>query len=329
MNLKTEYLGLKLRTPLVPSASPLSEGLDQIRRMEDAGAAAIVMHSLFEEHISSASEQTPSKSHEEADGYWPESNVPAVGPESYLEEILAAKQAVAIPIIASLNGTTLGGWTAYAKYIEEAGADAIELNIYWIPTDPKITATEVESRYKEIVTQVKATVSIPIAVKLNPYFSNIANMAKQLSDSGAKGLVLFNRFYQPDINLKMFDVVPNIILSTSMDMRLPLRWISILRDRVKIDLAATSGIHRATDVVKLLLAGADVTMLCSVLLRYGVSHLSEIERELQQWLEKNNYESVEQLKGAMSQAKCPDPSAFERAQYVRGVSTSWRVAGPI
>jgi dihydroorotate dehydrogenase (fumarate) len=319
MNLKTEYLGLRLRTPLVPSASPLSESLDDIKRMEDAGASAIVFHSLFEEHITFERHQLH---YHFAHG--PEMSVQSVGPESYLDEIVAAKDATSIPIIASLNGSTLGGWTDYAKRIEEAGADALELNIYWIPTDPELTGAEVELRYKQIVSQVKATIGIPIAVKLSPFFSNIANIAKALAEAGAKGLVLFNRFYKPDIDLESLDVTPNIPLSTPMAMRLPLRWIAILRDRIEVDLAATSGVHRATDVVKLLLAGADVTMLCSVLLRDGIDHLRVIEREMEKWMEKHDYESVAQLKGSMSQKKCADPTAFERAQYIRGVSTSWR-----
>jgi dihydroorotate dehydrogenase (fumarate) len=335
MNLKTEYLGLRLRTPLVPSASPLSESLDNIKRMEDAGASAIVLHSLFEEHITFERHQLHhysthgTESYAEALTYSPEMSVLAVGPESYLDEIAAAKCATSIPIIASLNGSTFGGWTDYAKRIEEAGADALELNIYWIPTDPELTGSEVELRYKQIVSQVKGTIGIPVAVKVSPFFSNLANVAKSLVEAGAKGLVLFNRFYQPDIDLESLDVTPNILLSTPMAMRLPLRWIAILRDRIKVDLAATSGVHRATDVIKLLLAGADVTMLCSVLLRHGIDHLGVIEREVAEWMEKHEYESVAQLKGSMSQKKCADPTAFERAQYVRGISTSWRTPNPL
>jgi dihydroorotate dehydrogenase (fumarate) len=335
MNLKTEYLGLKLRTPLVPSASPLSESLDNIKRMEDAGASAIVLHSLFEEHITFERHQLHhhftqgTESYAEALTYCPEMSVLSVGPESYLDEITAAKEATKIPIIASLNGSTLGGWTDYAKRIEEAGADALELNIYWIPTDPEITGAEVELRYRQIVAQVKETISIPIAVKLSPFLSNVANVAKLLAEAGAKGLVLFNRFYQPDFDLESLDITPNILLSTPMAMRLPLRWIAILYGRTNLNLAATSGVHRATDVVKLLLAGADVTMLCSVLLRHGIDQLTVIERELGDWLEKHEYESVAQLKGSMSQMKCADPTAFERAQYVRGISTSWRTSNPV
>jgi len=335
MNLTTQYLGLSLRTPLVPSASPLSESLDKIRQLEDAGASAVVLHSLFEEQISFERHWLHhhlthgTDSYAEALTYTPDIELAAVGPESYLDEIVAAKEAIGIPIIASLNGSTLGGWTDYAKRIEEAGADALELNIYWIPTDLELTAAEVEFRYRQIVAQVRRTVSIPIAVKLSPFFSNVANMAKELVESGANGLVLFNRFYQPDIDLESFEITPNILLSTPMAMRLPLRWIAILHGKTKASLAATSGIHRAEDVVKMLLAGADVTMLCSVLLRHGIDQIAAIERELAEWLERNEYESVEQLKGSMSQKKCADPSAFERAQYIRGISTSWRTSRPV
>ena len=330
MNLKTNYLGITLRTPLVPSASPLSESLDNIKRMEDAGAAAVVMHSLFEEHITFERHQflhhltQGTESYPEALTYFPEINELAVGPESYLDEIAAAKAAVSIPIIASLNGSTAGGWIDYARRIEEAGADALELNIYWIPTDPELTGDDVEQRYLDIVSHVKRTVSIPIAVKLSPFFSSFANMANQLVNRGADALVLFNRFYQPDIDLESLDVNPNILLSTPMAMRLPLRWIALLYGRVKADLAATSGIHSGRDVVKMLMAGADVTMLCSILLRRGIPCLTLIEHELAEWLEEHEYDSVEQLKGSLSQLKSPSPEAFERAQYVRGIATSWR-----
>ena len=330
MNLKTTYLGLTLRTPLVPSASPLSENLDNIKRMEDAGAAAVVMHSLFEEHLSFERHQFlhhlthGTESYPEALTYFPEMRELAVGPESYLDEIAAAKAAVSIPIIGSLNGSTAGGWTDYAQRIEEAGADALELNIYWIPTDLEVTGDEVERRYIDIVSHVKSVVSIPVAVKLSPFFSSFPNMAKKLVDRGAKGLVLFNRFYQPDIDLELIDVNPNILLSTPMAMRLPLRWIALLHGKIKADLAATSGIHSGRDVVKMLMAGADVTMLCSILLRRGIAYLGLVEQELAEWLEEHEYDSVEQLKGSLSQMKCPNPEAFERAQYVRGISTSWR-----
>jgi dihydroorotate dehydrogenase (fumarate) len=330
MNLSTRYLGMKLRTPLVPSASPLSDNLDNVKRMEDAGAAAIVFHSLFEERIHNEGQQLHyhlthgTESYAEALTYFPELEELTVGPETYLNEIAAAKAAVTIPVIASLNGSTLGGWTDYAKQIEQAGADALELNIYWIPTDPELGAGEVEARYLEILEHVKAVVSIPIAVKLSPFFSSFAHMARELVRAGASGLVLFNRFYQPDVDLETLAVSPNILLSTPMAMRLPLRWIAILRGLVHADLAATSGIHRATDVIKMVMAGADVTMLCSVLLRRGIDHIRVIEHEVEEWLQAHEYDSLEQLKGSMSQRSCPDPEAFERAQYIRGISTSWR-----
>jgi dihydroorotate dehydrogenase (fumarate) len=330
MNLKTNYLGMTLRTPLVSSASPLSENLDNIKRVEDAGAAAVVMHSLFEEHITFERHEFHhhlthgTESYAEALTYFPEMHELAVGSESYLDEIVAAKAAVSIPIIASLNGSTAGGWTDYAQRIQEAGADALELNIYWIPTDFELTGDEVERRYLEILSHVKRVVSIPVAVKLSPFFSNFANMATQLVEQGANGLVLFNRFYQPDIDLESLDVNPNLLLSSPIAMRLPLRWIALLYGRLKADLAATSGIHTGRDVVKMLMVGADVTMLCSALIRRGIPYLTLIEQELAEWLEEHEYDSVEQLKGSLSQLKCPAPEAFERAQYVRGIATSWR-----
>jgi dihydroorotate dehydrogenase (fumarate) len=306
------------------------DSLDNIKRMEDAGVAALVLHSLFEEHISQESHQLHhhlthgTESFAESLTYFPEPNDLMIGPERYINEIAAAKEAVAIPVIASLNGSTLGGWIDYAKQIEQAGADALELNIYWIPADPGLAGTEVEKRYLEILSHVKAAVRLPVAVKLSPFFSSLANMARALVDAGADGLVLFNRFYQPDINPEALDVSPNILLSTPMAMRLPLRWIAILRGWIAADLAATSGIHRGADAIKMLMAGADVTMLCSILLRCGIDQIRVIEREMEEWMETHGYDSVEELKGSMSQKNCPDPGAFERAQYIRGLSTSWR-----
>jgi dihydroorotate dehydrogenase (fumarate) len=298
--------------------------------MEDSGASAIVLHSLFQEHIPLEHHQPhyhPIYGFETVSdvmGYSRRTSAPVVGPESYLQEIESAKSATSIPIIASLNASTIGGWTDYAKRIEQAGADALELNIYWIPTDPEVSGAQVECRYREIVTQVRRTISIPIAVKLGPFFSNLASMAKLLVEAGARGLVLFNRFYQPDIDPESLTVTPDILLSTPMSLRSPLRWIAILRGRIKASLAATSGVHQALDVVKLVMAGADVTMLCSTLLRHGISHLAVIEQELVHWLETHEYQSLAELKGIMSQKKHPDPSAFERTQYVRGLSTSWK-----
>jgi dihydroorotate dehydrogenase (fumarate) len=298
--------------------------------MEDAGAAAVVFHSLFEEHITQEQHDLHhhlthgTESYAEALTYAPHLGELQLGPETYLQEIASAKEAVSIPIIASLNGSTLGGWTQYAKEIEQAGADALELNIYWIPTDLEQTGADVEARYLQILHRVKSSISIPVAVKLSPFFSSFANLAASLARAGANGLVLFNRFYQPDIDLETLSVTPNILLSTPMAMRLSLRWIAILYGRIRVDLAATSGIHNAKDVIKMVMAGADVTMLCSVLLRRGIDHIKVIERGMEEWLVAHEYESLEQFKGSMSQKNCPDPDAFERAQYVRGITTSWQ-----
>lgn len=328
MDLSTTYLGLKLRTPLVPSAAaPLTEEIDNIRRLEDAGAAAVVLHSLFEEQLRAdrlalAQAMTEgTESFAEALTYFPEPDEFKIGPETYLEHIRKAKEAVKIPIIASLNGSSPGGWTDYAKQIQQAGADALELNIYYIVADMEMTSGDVEQTYIDILKAVKSAVTIPVAVKLSPFFSNMANMASRLDGAGADGLVLFNRFYQPDIHLETLEVEPNILLSTPMAMRLPLRWIALLYGRVKASLAATSGIHRATDVLKMLMVGASVTEVCSVLLRHGVTRLSAIERDLREWMEQHEYESVSQLQGSLSQKNCPDPTAYERAQYMRAIST--------
>jgi dihydroorotate dehydrogenase (fumarate) len=328
MDLKTNYMGLRLRTPLVPSAAaPLSDSIDTIKHLEDAGASAVVLYSMFEEqiryeryelhwHMTQGTESYP-----ESLTYFPEPEELMVGAEDYLSHIQKAKAAVMIPIIASLNGSTLGGWTSFAKQIQQAGADALELNIYNIPTDLNLTSTEIEQKYIDILKAVKAEVSIPVAVKVSAFFTNFANMAKRLDENGANGLVLFNRFYQPDIELESLEVTPNVFYSTPMAMRLPLRWIAILYDRIGASLAATSGIHRGTDAIKMLMAGADVTMLCSVLLRHGIAHLKVIEQEMKNWMAEHEYHSVEQLKGSLSHKNCDDPSAFERAQYMRALRT--------
>jgi len=332
IDLNTRYLGLDLRNPFVASASPLSHELDSIRQLEDSGAAAVVLYSLFEEqlrretleldyYLSSGTESFP-----ESLSYFPEQSEFKLGPEEYLEHIRKAKAAVKIPIIASLNGSSVGGWIQYATQIEEAGADALECNVYWIPTDPNVTSDQVERQYLDIVHAVKSAVHIPVAVKLSPFFSNFANMAMRLDDAGANGLVLFNRFYQPDIDLENLALTPNVLLSTPQAMRLPLTWIGILHGRVKASLAATGGIHEAEGVIKLLLVGADVTMLCSVLLRNGIDHLRTIESGVRDWMEAHEYESVRQMRGSMSQMRCQDPSAFERAQYMRAVKSVQNVA---
>lgn len=305
MDLSTTYLGMKLRTPLVPSASPLSEDLDKIKRMEQAGASAVVLHSLFEEET-------------EADATRSEFQG---GPKDYLEQIRRAKSSVKIPIIASLNCTTLGGWISYTRQITEAGADALELNIYRIPTERDVTGSAIEETYCDTVRTVRTASGIPVAVKLSPYFSNFANMAQRLYVLGADGLVLFNRFYQPDIDLKKMEVTPNLTLSVPADMRLALHWIGILFGKIRASLAATSGIYQAYDVIKMIMAGADVTMLCSALMRYGIEHIQKIEMETAAWLKDHHFNSLSDIKGRMSQKNCPDPSAFERAQYVRGLSS--------
>jgi len=302
MDLTTNYLGLALRSPVVPSASPLSEKIDNVRGMEQAGAGAIVFHSLFEEQIEATSPEF------------------RVDPRTYLENIAQAKRAVGIPIIASLNCTTLGGWISYARRITEAGADALELNIYKIPTHTEITGSTIEDVYIDTVRSVRAATKIPLAVKLSPYFTSLANMAASLDALDVDGLVLFNRFYQPDIDLEKMEVVPNLTLSTPADMRLPLHWIGILYGKIRTSLAATTGIYQAHDVIKLVMAGADVTMLCSALMRHGITHIQRIEMDMAAWLQQHGRNSLHELKGMMSQQNCPDPSAFERAQYVRGLS---------
>jgi dihydroorotate dehydrogenase (fumarate) len=325
IDLSTNYLGLKLRTPLVSSASPLAQEISNIRRLEDAGASAVVLSSLFEEQLRLETLELDQRlsagteSFAEAATFFPEPSEFQLGPEEYLKHIAKAKAAVDVPIIASLNGSTVGGWTDYARQIQQAGADALECNIYFIPTDLNMSGAGVEETYIEIVRAVKAAVTIPVAVKLSPFFSNMANMAKHLDNNGADGLVLFNRFYQPDIDLEDLEIKPNVLLSTPQALRLPLTWIGILYAKVKASLAATSGIHSHEDVIKLLMVGADVTMLCSALLRNGVYHLKQLEAGLQAWMEDHEYESVKQMKGSMSQLRCADPSAFERAQYMRAI----------
>jgi dihydroorotate dehydrogenase (fumarate) len=271
--------------------------------MEQAGAAAVVFHSLFEEQVEATAPEF------------------RVDPKTYLEHISEAKRTVAIPIIASLNCTTLGGWLSYARRITEAGADALELNIYKVPTQTEVSGSTIENIYIDTVRSVRAATKIPLAVKLSPYFSSFANMAASLDALDVDGLVLFNRFYQPDIDLEKMEVAPNLTLSTPADMRLPLHWIGILYGKIRANLAATRGIYQAQDVIKLVMAGADVTMLCSALMRYGITHIQRIEMDLVAWLEQHQHNSLRELKGVMSQQNCPDPSAFERAQYVRGLSS--------
>ncbi|MBD2302912.1 dihydroorotate dehydrogenase-like protein [Nostoc sp. FACHB-87] len=327
MDITTTYMGLQLRSPLVPSSSPLTENVDNIQRMEDAGAGAVVMHSLFEEQLILESYELHhhltygTESFAESLTYFPEPERFRIGPDEYLELIHKAKEKVDIPIIGSLNGSSLDGWTDYARLLEQAGISALELNTYYVQTDTELPGEDIEESYVNMVRNVKASVNVPVAVKLSPYFTNMANFAQRLDHAGADALVLFNRFYQPDINLETLEVEPNVLLSTPHDIRLPLRWIAILYDRIHADLAATSGIHNAHDVLKMLMVGANITMLCSVLLRQGINHIRCIEEEMRQWMEKHEYESVRQLQGSMSQKNCPNPSAFERAQYMKALRT--------
>jgi dihydroorotate dehydrogenase (fumarate) len=285
------------------------------------------MYSLFEEQIVQESAELNhylsygTESFAEALSYFPQAEDYNLGPEEYIDLLHKAKASLQIPIIASLNGISTGGWIKYAKKMEEAGADALELNVYYIPTDPKLTGTEVESRYVEVLQAVKETVRIPVAIKLNPFFSALANVAHRLDEAGADGLVLFNRFYQPDINLETLEVIPNVILSTPHALRIPLRWIAILYRRVRASLAATSGIHTAEDVLKMLMAGADVTMMCSALLRHGPTHIKKVLDDMNRWMTEHEYVSVQQMKGSMSQKSIADPSAFERANYMKALQS--------
>ncbi len=323
MDLTTSYMGLKLKNPVVPSASPLSREIDTIKEMEDAGASAIVLYSLFEEQISFEAKELNhfltkgTESFAEALSYFPEPEEFHLGPDGYLEHIRKAKEATSIPIIGSLNGVSTGGWIEYAKKMQEAGADAVELNVYYIPTDPSLTSEKVEQIYLDIVKEVKQSVTCPVAVKLSPYFTSMNSLANRLVDGGANGLVLFNRFYQPDIDIENLEVGPNLLLSTPQELRLPLRWIAILYNRVNADLAGTTGIYSAEDAIKMLMAGASATMMCSALLRHGVGRIKEVLADMQTWMEEHEYESVNQMQGSMSQKSCPEPSAFERANYMK------------
>jgi dihydroorotate dehydrogenase (fumarate) len=329
MDMRTEYLGLTLKNPLVPSSSPLSHTLDNIRQLEDDGAAAVVMYSLFEEQITSESYYLDyylshgSDSYAESLNYFPEMDRYNVGPDEYLELIRKAKASVDIPIIGSLNGVSTGGWIEYAGMIEEAGADALELNVYYIPTSSYLTGAEVEYIYTDILHDVKNNVEIPVAMKLSPYFSSMANMAQRLYEGGAEGLVMFNRFYQPDFDLESLEVVPSLKLSSSDDLRLPLRWVAILYGRVPLDFAITSGVHTYQDALKGLMAGAKVVMMASELLQKGTRRLGDVLVEMKQWMEEHDYESVAQMIGSMSQQHVIEPAAFERANYMK-VLASYR-----
>lgn len=327
IDLSTNYMGLDLKNPLVASPSPLCEDIDNIRRMEDAGAAAVVLHSLFEEQIALESQELNryltqgTESFAESLTYFPDLGDYKLGPDEYLEHVRQAKNAVDIPVIGSLNGVSAGGWIGYAEGIQDAGADALELNIYYIPTNPNMTSEEVEQAYIDLVRSVKASVDIPVAVKLGPYFSSMPNMARQLDVAGADALVLFNRFYQPELDLENLEVVPNLVLSTSQELRLRLRWVAILLGHILADMAVTGGVHTAEDVLKTMMAGAKVAMMTSALLANGIGHLTTVHADMLRWMEKHEYESIRQMQGNMSQRSVAEPAAFERANYMKVLSS--------
>jgi dihydroorotate dehydrogenase (fumarate) len=327
IDLSTTWMGLKLKNPLVASASPMCEDLANIRRMEDAGASAVVLHSLFEEQIELESDELDrfitegSELSAESITHFPELTQRVMGPDAYLAHIVKCKQAVGIPVIASLNGTTRGGWIGYAKQMEQAGADALELNIYHVAVDADVTADQVEQQYVHLVKAMKNEVRIPVAVKLGPYFSSMANMAKKLDAAGADGLVLFNRFYQPDFDLESLEVVPNLILSNSHELLLRLHWIAVIYGSIEADLALTGGVHSATDVVKSMMAGARIAMMTSALLKRGITYLDTIATELLIWLGEHEYSSIRQMQGSLSRNAVPKPRAFERANYMTVLSS--------
>ena len=326
MDLTTTYMGLKLKNPLVPSASPLSRTVEGIKQMEDAEASAVVLYSLFEEQISFEAEELDFFFHKgaehfsEALEYFPQEQDFNLGPEDYLNHIRKAKEAVDIPIIASLNGATRGGWTEYAKKMQQAGADGLELNIYFLSTNPEQNAQDVENEYISIVKTVKSSVDIPVAVKMNPFFSALGNMTKKIAEAGADALVLFNRFYQPDLNLEELQVEPGVVLSTSNDLRLPLRWLATLYGKLDVSFAGSTGVHTAQDALKMIAAGADVANLCAALLQNGPQHLKTVLNGMNEWLEEKEYASLDILKGSLSQKSCAEPSAFERANYMKALN---------
>lgn len=327
IDLTTTYLGLTLKNPLVAGPSPLCQSVDAIRALEDAGAAAVVLHSLFEEQIaleslqldSSLSAQTESCA--ESLSYLPDVHHYKLGPEEYVEHVRRAKAAVDIPVIASLNGVTPGAWIRYAKLMEQAGADAVELNIYYVATDPAATAADVERRYVDLVAAVRKAVRIPLAVKLGHAFTAFANVAHRLADAGANGLVLFNRFYQPDLDIEHLEVVPTLSLSSSTELRRRLHWVAVLYGRVKADFAVTGGVHTGHDVLKGMMAGANVAMLTSALLRHGTDHLATVRTEMLSWMEEHEYESVTQMRGSLAQKAVKNPAAYERGNYIKVLSS--------
>jgi dihydroorotate dehydrogenase (fumarate) len=331
MNLETEYLGLRLGSPLMAGASPLADNLDSVRRLEDAGASAIVMRSLFEEQIESelndvvASVESHENSFPEAITYMPRGADFAFGPDEYLEHLRAIKAAVRVPVVGSLNGTTAAGWLRYAKLVEQAGADALELNVYYLATDPAEESAAVERRTVDIVRAVKAAVRIPVAVKLSPFFSALPHFARELERAGANALILFNRFYQPDIDAVNLEAAPTLHLSDPSELLLRLRWLAIVKPGVHIPLAVSGGVHSGLDAVKSVMAGASVVQVVSALLIRGPEYLRRLRTEMEQWMQDNEYTSLAQMLGNMSLSKCPDPSAFSRANYMR-ILQSWRAA---
>ena len=329
MDLATTYLGLKLAHPLISGASPLVDDLDMVRRLEDAGVAAITMHSLFEEQLAEQEAATwyhveaHNEAHAEATSYFPHVHEFALGPDTYLEQLRRIKASVRVPVIASLNGTTGRGWTDYAKQIQQAGADALELNVYMVATEPHISGASIEQRVIEAARLVRAAVTIPVAVKLSPFFSSVANLATSLDESGVNGLVLFNRFYQPDIDIDVLDIVPRLKLSDPSELLLRVRWLAVLSGRVRASLAASGGVHSATDAIKAIMAGAHAVQLVSTLLQHGPERLVTILRDLQRWMAEREYTSITEMRGSMSLDRCPNPAAFERGNYVRLLQT-WR-----
>jgi len=327
VDLTTKYMGMTLKNPLVPSASPLSSSVDNIKRMEDAGAAAVVLHSLFEEQIEFEAEalthflEYGTESFAEALTYFPAHDEYRREPDDYVELIRQAKGAVEIPIIPSLNGVSPGGWTGYAKRFEEAGADAVELNVYFIPTRFNLMSCDIEDLYVQLLKDVKQHVSIPVAMKLSPFFSAMPHVASMLDAEGADALVLFNRFYQPDIDIEELDVKLNLQLSTPIDMRLPMRWIAILYGHLDCSMALTSGIHSSEDIIKAIMVGADVANVCSVLLQQGIDQIGHLLQGVTAWMEEHEYESIEQMKGSMSHKSVPEPAAFERANYMKALNS--------
>ncbi|HGE72618.1 TPA: dihydroorotate dehydrogenase-like protein [Candidatus Poribacteria bacterium] len=326
-DLSTKYMGLTLQNPLVVSPSTLCKKIDNIKKMEDAGAGAVVLHSLFEEQIILENQEIDryltqgTDTYAESLTYFPNVGDFWAGPDEYLEHIRKAKNAVKIPIIASLNGVSSGGWISYAKEFESAGADAIELNIYYIPTDPDMVSQQVEYMYIDVAKNVKDSVKIPVAIKISPFFSSMAYMAKQFDQLGIDALVMFNRFYQPDFDLKTMTVTPNLVLSTSDELRLRLRWVAILYGRIKADMAVTGGVHTVDDVIKSILAGANVAMMTSAIMKNGINHITRLKNELAEWMDKHEYKSLNEIRGKMSQQSVKEPSAFERANYMKVIKS--------